>query len=182
MNILVTDRCTLEPQIAAHADEMFIVLSDPAIYEFENAPPQSEAWLRSRFEKLETRTSPDGREHWLNWVIRLPDRQLAGYVQATVLESGIAYVAYELASRCWRKGLGSHAVSTMLCELASKYDVAIAVAVLKSRNFRSHGLLLKLGFVAADVISAGLNSVDIAALRAVIPEPDEIVMAKLLAP
>ncbi|WP_255420698.1 hypothetical protein [Paucibacter sp. KBW04] len=31
----------LEPQTAAHAQEMFSVLSDPRIYEFENSPPSS---------------------------------------------------------------------------------------------------------------------------------------------
>jgi hypothetical protein len=42
MNTIVTDFCVLEPQTACHAPEMFKVLSDPAIYEFENNPPQSE--------------------------------------------------------------------------------------------------------------------------------------------
>jgi ribosomal-protein-alanine N-acetyltransferase len=32
---------TLEPQVAAHADAMFVVLSDPAIYAYENQPPKS---------------------------------------------------------------------------------------------------------------------------------------------
>ena len=36
---------TLEPQSVAHAPEMLRVLSDPAIYEFENEPPSSEQWL-----------------------------------------------------------------------------------------------------------------------------------------
>jgi hypothetical protein len=31
--------CTLEPQVVAHAEEMFLVLSDPAIYEYEGQPP-----------------------------------------------------------------------------------------------------------------------------------------------
>lgn len=41
----------LEPQVAAHASEMFDVLSDPAIYEFENEPPPSEAWLVERYAR-----------------------------------------------------------------------------------------------------------------------------------
>ena len=84
MRTLIATRCTLEPQVVAHAGEMFIVLSDPAIYEFENAPPVSKEWLTDRFAKLESRTSSDGTEHWLNWVVRLPNGELAGYVQATV--------------------------------------------------------------------------------------------------
>ena len=41
MRALRTARLRLEPQRAAHADEMFQVLSDPAIYTYENAPPTS---------------------------------------------------------------------------------------------------------------------------------------------
>ena len=73
-------RCTLEPQVEAHAAAMYGVLSDPAIYEFENEPPQSLQWLTERFRRLERRRSPDGAEQWLNLVIRLPDGALAGYV------------------------------------------------------------------------------------------------------
>ncbi len=73
MRVVETASLTLEPQTAAHAEAMFVVLSDPAIYEHENEPPRSLEWLRTRYAKLETRTSADGRDQWLNWVIRLPD-------------------------------------------------------------------------------------------------------------
>src|SRR5262249_17360241 len=51
---LRTVRLTLEPQVEAHADAMFELLMDPAIYEYENAPPESLEWLRERFRKLES--------------------------------------------------------------------------------------------------------------------------------
>lgn len=139
----------LEPQVAAHAQDMFIVLSDPAIYEFENEPPPSEEWLRNRFQLLESRRSGDGREQWLNWVIRLPGGSLAGYVQATVLENRSAFVAYELNSKHWRQGIGSSAVRAMLKELHAHYEVTDFIAVLKAANYRSKALLEKLGFSVA---------------------------------
>lgn len=37
---------------------MFSVLSDPAIYEFENKPPTSEKWLAHRYERLESAVRP----------------------------------------------------------------------------------------------------------------------------
>ena len=166
MKTLVTTLCTLEPQVVAHAPEMFVVLGDPAIYEFENAPPSSEAWLAERFAKLETRTSADGTERWLNWVVRLPGGELAGYTQATVLPSGVAFVAYELASRFWRQGLGSCAVRATIAELAEAYGVHTVLAVLKARNFRSLALLGHLGFSPA---SPELNA-------QAGPDPDELVM------
>lgn len=125
---------------------MFVVLGDPAIYEFENEPPRSLAALRQRFAKLESRASPDGTEQWLNWVVRMPSGHLAGYVQATVLVGGRAYVAYELASRFWRQGIGTTAVEAVLQELVIHYNVRDAFAVLKAANYRSLALLAKLGF------------------------------------
>ena len=166
MRTLRTSHCTLEPLVAAHAREMFGVLSDPAIYEFENAPPASEEWLTSCYQRLEQRHSPDGNERWLNWVIRLPSGELAGYVQATVLPSGASRIAYELSSRYWRQGIGSSALAAMLGELCSEYSVHTAVAVLKAANVRSFGLLRSLGFSSASaqqVVEFG-------------GEPDELVM------
>ena len=169
MRIVVATGCILEPLRATHAHEMFSVLSDPAIYEFENQPPASEEWLARRFQRLESRCSSDGTELWLNWVVRLAGGELAGYVQATVLPTKASYVAYELNSRYWRQGIGSSAVSAMLEELRIQYGVHRYVAVFKSSNFRSSGLLRKLGFVAA----SAEESAEYGA------EPDELTMVKV---
>jgi ribosomal-protein-alanine N-acetyltransferase len=172
LRLLLASHCTLEPQVAAHAPEMFRLLGDPAIYEFENEPPQSEEWLSERYRRLESRGSQDGSEHWLNWVIRLPSRELAGYVQATVLPTGVSLIAYELNSRHWRQGIGRSAVQAMLDELRTQYGVHTFVAVLKARNFRSEGLLRRLGFVPADAAQA----------EAYRDEPDELVMHRAATP
>jgi ribosomal-protein-alanine N-acetyltransferase len=140
---------TLEPQVAAHAEEMFRLLGDPAIYEYENEPPSSLEWLRERFARLESRRSHDGAEEWLNWVIRLPSGELAGYVQATVRAGGRAAIAYVLASRYWGRGVASQAVAAMMDELRRGHGVRDFHAVLKARNTRSLKLLERLGFVAA---------------------------------
>ena len=149
MRIIETDRLSLEPQSLSHANEMFEVLSDPAIYEYENQPPQSLEWLRVRFAKLETRLSPDGREQWLNWVIRLPTSALIGYVQATIHPEGRAAIAYVLSSAYWGHGLARHAVEVMITELVEQYGVRSVCAVLKCENLRSIRLLGRLGFFLA---------------------------------
>jgi RimJ/RimL family protein N-acetyltransferase len=149
MRVVDAPPLVLEPQLAAHAREMFAVLSDPAIYEFENQPPASEASLAERYARLESRRSPDGTEAWLNWVIRLASGELAGYVQATVRADGVAFIAYEIASRHWRQGIGGAAVAALIAELKASHGATLCVAVLKARNFRSLGLLRKLGFAPA---------------------------------
>jgi RimJ/RimL family protein N-acetyltransferase len=149
MRVIATPSCTLEPQVAAHADAMFAVLSDPAIYEHENAPPASVGALRERYRKLESRRSGDGREQWLNWVVRVPDGELAGYVQATVYPDSHAAVAYEFASRYWGRGLARAAVEAMIDELAASYGVRMLSAVLKRGNERSRRFLERLDFARA---------------------------------
>jgi ribosomal-protein-alanine N-acetyltransferase len=168
MKAIVTERLTLEPQVAAHAEEMFRVLGDPAIYEHENEPPPSVEWLRERYRKLESRRSSDGRERWLNWVLRLSSSEPIGYVQATVHEDGRALIAYELASRFWGRGLAQEAVRAMIAELARGHGVGRLAAVLKASNGRSQRLLERLGFALA---APGLR-------EELEVEPDELLMTR----
>ena len=147
---------------------MFEVLSDPAIYEFEGVPPPSLEKLAAGYRRRESRSSPDGREKWLNWVVRLPNNELAGYVQAAVLESGASLVGYEFASKHWRQGIGRASINAMLEELAQSYAVHTFVAVLKSANYRSMGLLHHLGFTPGTAEDA----------RTYVAEDDETVLIK----
>jgi ribosomal-protein-alanine N-acetyltransferase len=172
MRVIATGVLTLEPQVAAHADEMFVLLCDPAIYEYENAPPQSLEGLRERFAELESRRSPNGKEAWLNWVIRLPSSRLIGYVQATVHPDGRAFIAYELNSTYWGRGLARAAVQAMIGELAEHHGVRELSAVLKRENLRSMRLLQRAGFtLASPAMHAALEV-----------ERDEFLMQRLARP
>jgi RimJ/RimL family protein N-acetyltransferase len=170
MRTLRTARLRLEPQRAAHADEMFGVLSDPAIYAYENAPPTSAEALRERYGRLESRRSGDGSQLWLNWVLRDAARGLLGYVQATVFPGARASIGYELASAHWGRGYAQEAVGAMLDELARRYGVRRVTAVLKRPNERSRRLLERLGFETAPPEARGPAGV----------EPDELLMHRAL--
>jgi RimJ/RimL family protein N-acetyltransferase len=168
MRTIRSQRLVLEPQTASHAEEMFAVLNDHALYEYENAPPRSLEWLRERLGKLETRRSADGTEHWLNWVIRIPTSELIGYVQATVHPDGRAAIAYVLAGRFWGRGLAQAAVQAVVPALKEDYGVRRLSAVFKRRNHRSQRLLERLGFsLATPDLHAALHA-----------EPDEMLMVK----
>lgn len=160
MSTLAADDLTLEPQTAAHADEMFLVLSDPAIYQFENEPPASPAWLRERFARLESRRSVDAEEGWLNWVIRLRHGELIGYVQASVRKDGSAMIAYVLGSRYWGQGYAHRAVRAMMSELAGQYGVQEFLAIFKRANVRSRRLLERLSFSETGAERAALHHVE----------------------
>jgi RimJ/RimL family protein N-acetyltransferase len=168
MRVVETGSLALEPQTAAHAEEMFAVLSDPAIYEYENEPPPSLEWLRTRFTKLESRLSENGEEQWLNWVIRLPTSELIGYVQATLHPDGRAAIAYELSSAYWGRGLARLAVQAMISELVEHHRVHRLSSVLKRENLRSMRLLERLGFSLASSEQHVEHRV----------EPDELLMLR----
>lgn len=163
-------RLVLEPQRAEHAAAMFELLGDPALYEYENAPPASLAALRERYRQLESRVSPDGAELWLNWVLQLADGSLIGYVQATLRPQGRAAIAYELGSAHWGRGLASEAVLAMVQELVQHYQVRHLFAVHKRQNLRSHRLLLRLGFTPCSAEEHAQRGVD----------ADELLMQKQL--
>lgn len=169
MRVVESARLRLEPQIVGHAEALFELLCDPAIYEHENEPPESLDWLRTRFGRLESRRSGDGTEHWLNWVIRLPTNELAGYVQATVYPTRRAEIAYVLNSRYWGRGVATEAVRLMIEELVATYGVDHLAAVLKRTNRPSERLLERLGFREATAEEYEIHA----------PDPDELLYLRV---
>src|SRR5882672_11356745 len=82
---LATSRLLLEPLTAGHAEALFALLSDAALYTYlPGEPPVSVEALRERYRRLEARRSPDGSELWLNWVGRQHNGAYVGLVEATV--------------------------------------------------------------------------------------------------
>ena len=150
MQEITTDRLVLEPLVVAHAEAMFEVLADPEIYRYlDYDPPTSMKSLRSTYAKLQERQSPDGKELWLNWVIRPHGHPLAGYVQATVVRDDTAWVAYVLSSRFRGRGYAHEATRAMLEYLSGTHEVRIFLATVEAENHKSVRLLGRLGFELA---------------------------------
>lgn len=157
---LRTTRLLLEPLTVAHAETMFATLADPSIYTYlDHGPPPSLAHLQKAYRQLEARRSPEGDELWLNWILRQSDGTVPGYVQATVLPDGRAWVAYVLASRHWGQGLAGEAMRAMLDELR-RQGVAGLQASVDARHGSSIRLLERLGFDLADGQAAAAAELD----------------------
>ena len=140
----------LEPLTVAHADAMFALLSDPALYRYlDEAPPPDVEQLRARYARLERRESADGAQRWLNWVVRLPGEPPLGFVQATVLDDGSAWVAYLLGSAHQGRGHATRATAAMLSHLESEHGTSLLLANVEAGNGASIRLLQRLGFRAA---------------------------------
>jgi RimJ/RimL family protein N-acetyltransferase len=140
----------LEPLTADHASELFPVVADPSLYEYlDYGPPASAEALAALYRKLQAGRSPDGSEIWLNWAIRIASGQAIGYVQATVLESRSAWVAYVLGRDWWGQGRARSAMNSVLQHLAAEYGCMHFLASIEAANRRSIALVRALGFQPA---------------------------------
>ena len=147
--MIETERLRCETVTAAHADAMYPVLSDPRIYEYlPDQPPASVEALRRRYELLSRGTSPDGSEHWLNWMLFLRESgEPIGFVQATVRPASCSF-AYVLNPRHWRKGYATEACTAVVSNLFERYGVASVRAEVNARNEASLALVRGLGFAS----------------------------------
>ena len=145
---LRTVRLRLEPLEARHAAEMFAGLQDPSIFAYiPDQPPQTISELANRYAGLATGWSPDRKERWFNWALRLTDEsRYIGHVQATLHEDRSASIAYVLFCDARGKGYGIEAVETMMQHLFSQHRVSLFRASVDIRNAPSVALLESLGF------------------------------------
>lgn len=115
--------------------------------------------LRALYTRLAGGRSPDGRERWLNWLVRcLDDGAPAGYVQATVVPDRRAWVGYVFAPRHWGHGLATEAMHKLLARLAQDHPVPWLLATVEVANTRSAALLRRLGFEEAASGDAGTEA------------------------
>ncbi len=144
---VATQRLMLEPLGAGHAERLFSLLSDPALYTFlPGDPPVSVEALHERYERLEWRRSPDGKELWLNWAARQESGTYVGLVEATVRADASAQIAYFVFHPFQRQGFAAEAVEAVVMHLKNDIGVETARALLDTRNEASWRLLERLGF------------------------------------
>ena len=149
MKPLLADDLVLEPLEARHAPAMFEVLKDPGLYTYlDHPPPPNVDHLRGLYTKLESRKSPDGGEHWLNWIVIPRDHGPVGYVQSTVTPHA-AWIAYVFASLHWGRGYATRAAQAMIDHLERDYSVLRFLATVEAENAPSIRVLLRLGFKQA---------------------------------
>lgn len=153
--ILETRRAVLEPIHIRHAASVYEFLLDERLYRFiPQRPPESLKTLEERYRILSARVSPDGREAWLNWAMKLrgSDGGSGGYVglmEATVCEersATVAYMAYTVFVPFQKKGFASEGCGRIVRHLFEDYRVEVVAAEIDTRNEASISLVETLGF------------------------------------
>ncbi|MFC8720170.1 GNAT family N-acetyltransferase [Kitasatospora sp. NPDC057198] len=138
-----TERLTLLPLRPEHAEELAVVLSDPALHVFIGGAPEEAVLLRARYERWAA-GAPDPSVSWCNWAVRLRDEEcLVGTVQATVTADGdgaVAEIAWTVGTPWQRRGIASeaalglvgrlrgHGVRTVVAHVHPEHAASAAVA------------------------------------------------------
>jgi RimJ/RimL family protein N-acetyltransferase len=150
-------RLTLEPLRVEHAVEMAPVLSDSALYVHIGGSPPSLDELRARYSRQSVGTSPDGRNGWLNWVLRLRDvGRPVGFVQVTLgggepMEAALAWL---VAPSEQGAGLATEATTTVV-EWLRSVGTTTLTAHIHPDNAASATVARRLGLVPTDVSEGG---------------------------
>jgi RimJ/RimL family protein N-acetyltransferase len=157
---LVSERLSLEPLAPAHADELVHVLDDPALHRFTGGEPLRLDELRTRFERQAQGESPDGRDVWLNWVVReRVSGRAVGTVQATLpgREGGrVAELAWVIGTSHQGNGFAKEAALTVADWLFSQ-DVGLLRAHIHPEHRASMAVARAAGFEPTPVIVDGEN-------------------------
>ncbi|MCZ0991639.1 GNAT family N-acetyltransferase [Streptomyces diastatochromogenes] len=147
-----TRRLDLLPLHVEHAEEMAVVLSDPALHTYIGGTPDTPQALRSRFRRM-TAGSPDPAVSWLNWVIRQRDEScLTGTVQATVSPSGngpIAEVAWVVGTPWQGRGIATEAARGLV-DWLSRQRVQTVIAHIHPEHRASAAVATAAGLTLTD--------------------------------
>lgn len=145
--VLLAPGLSLEPLGPAHADALWPLLREPALYRYlDHGPPASPDTLRALYGRFEPGTSPDGQEGWGNWALRRPSGEYLGVAQATVNPDGSAWLAYVLGLDHQGQGHARAATAAVMQHLHDHLGCQRFLASVEQAHQRSARLLQALGF------------------------------------
>ena len=150
---LATARLALTPLRVADAAEMVGVLADPALYEYTGGAPPTRDELEARYTRQARGRSPDGRERWLNWIVRLASGAAIGFVQAAVAND-TAVLAWVIAPDHQGRGYATEAAGAVAGWLTEQ-GVRTFAAYIRPDHAASAAVARSLGMVAGDTRRAG---------------------------
>jgi RimJ/RimL family protein N-acetyltransferase len=143
----------LDPLQVADAAEMVGVLGAPELYGFIGGRPPTLGELTEQYRRQVVRRSVDGREEWLNWIVRV-DGTAVGYVQATVREGVRAVVAWVIGLPWQGRGYATEAARELL-ELLRARGVRRIEAYIVPGHVGSERVAERIGLTPTGHLSEG---------------------------
>ncbi|MEZ0073161.1 broad specificity phosphatase PhoE/RimJ/RimL family protein N-acetyltransferase [Planotetraspora sp. GP83] len=153
---IATERIALTPLTMADAADMAEVLGDPELYAFIGGSPPTLPDLRARYSRIATGRSPDGRQEWLNWIIRRrSDGQAVGTMQATVMDDGRrAEIAWVVGLSWQRQGYATEAATALVAWLDARAVSRIQAHIHPSHH-ASMAVAARIGLTPTEHIEDG---------------------------
>jgi RimJ/RimL family protein N-acetyltransferase len=139
-------RVRLDPLRVADATEMVGVLADPDLYVVIGGRPPTLDELTEQYRRQVVGRSVDGREIWLNWIVRV-EGTAVGYVQASVHEGDRAVIAWVLGRRWQGLGYATEAGRQLLALLTAR-GVTRIEAYIAPGHAPSERVAARLGLTA----------------------------------
>ena len=144
-------RLCYEPLAVEHAQDLFPMYADPAIYEYiSDRPAAAVADVAARICRLAGGPPADrARELWWNFVVRRTDSGVAIGLMDVTLVDDRAEVGYVFGSAHWGRGYATEAVEWLHQHLRERSTAATFWATVLPGNARSIRLLQRLGYAPA---------------------------------
>ena len=148
-------RLKLIPVASHHAQDMYPLLTEPALYHFTGGrPPSNMKSVQRWFSDLETRESPDGSQQWLTWIVHLKlEKAHIGYVQATITEAE-ADIAWLIGTNWQGQGYAKEAVA-MLVSCLREQRIKRLTAHIHPNHKASQWVATSAGFFCTDAYDEG---------------------------
>jgi RimJ/RimL family protein N-acetyltransferase len=154
---ITTARLSLAALTVADADEMAIVLADPALHEFTGGRPATVEELRDRYADW-VGGSGSVDELWRNWIVRRnTDDAAVGTVQATIANpttSPTAFVAWTIGTPWQGNGYAVEAAVALVQWLIA-HGAREIVAHVHPLHHASTGVATRAGLERTSVIVDG---------------------------
>jgi len=128
-----------------HAQQTHSFLQNPDLYTYLPKDPPTLLAVEKQYRFWEDRSSPDGSEYWLNWVV-FYKKICIGTLQAGVQRSTkVASIAYMISTAYQGQGFATEAVAAMIEHIRCDYRVKLIKAWIDTRNLPSIRLVERLG-------------------------------------
>jgi ribosomal-protein-alanine N-acetyltransferase len=157
---ITTQRLSLEPLVATHADMLYKSLCDERIYRWiESGGPKDLSHLRLKWRQNEGRISADGKAVLLNWAIRL--RNEGSYIGKLDAEldspTNVTNVGFVFFPEYWGYGYATETLLAVRTVLAEN-GVSFMRATVATPNIASARVLEKAGFTRGNLVADEIDT------------------------
>jgi RimJ/RimL family protein N-acetyltransferase len=148
-----TEKLRLTPLVPTDAGALYPVLDDERLHAFTGGRPDTLEEVRARLRAWSSERSPDGRQAWLNWLVRsTDDDKVLGTTQATVERAPhglVAVLAWTTGTAEQGRGVASAAAAAMADWLVGA-GVGLIEAHIHPGHLASATVAGHVGLVATD--------------------------------